>query len=150
MDTSAAGCARDLASAALADWGLSVLADDVRLCASELVGNAIVHPNWPVDVVCTSCRVTLRVALFAGGWLTLEVDDGDPGTPRMPDLGAAVPDTESNCGRGLWLVSVLADGLDWWAHPIGGKTVRAWFDLRRRDVRHRFGAEPVREGMGRG
>ncbi|UGQ14188.1 ATP-binding protein [Yinghuangia sp. ASG 101] len=125
--------ARNLAWAAVEDWGLSPLADAIELCTSELASNAVRHA-----VPCVSCRVAVRVYLFPGRFVTVEVDDSDPSRPVLPMVTPGdVPDTSLLSGRGLWLVSREADGLDWWPRPLDGKTVRCWFDLRRYGIARR-------------
>ncbi|MFD8870192.1 ATP-binding protein [Streptomyces sp. NPDC059590] len=87
----------------LANWGISgALADDVTLSVDELVSNAIRH-----------CRVT-----FALIEITVSVQDrtlllevSDPDRDKIPQLRPPDPDEES--GRGLYLVSQLAET---WGH----------------------------------
>ncbi|ADI07594.1 response regulator receiver [Streptomyces bingchenggensis BCW-1] len=87
----------------LANWGISgALADDVTLSVDELVSNAIRH-----------CRVT-----FALIEITVSVQDralllevSDPDRDKIPQLRTPDPDEES--GRGLYLVSQLAET---WGH----------------------------------
>lgn len=87
----------------LADWGVSgTLADDVTLSADELLSNAIRH-----------CRVTfaqVEVSVsIQDGALLLEVSD--PDADKIPQLRN--PTSEEESGRGLYLVSQLADA---WGH----------------------------------
>ncbi|MFD8386776.1 ATP-binding protein [Streptomyces sp. NPDC059679] len=87
----------------LANWGISgALADDVTLSVDELVSNAIRH-----------CRVT-----FALIEITVSVQDrallldvSDPDRGKIPQLRTPDPGEES--GRGLYLVSQLAET---WGH----------------------------------
>lgn len=80
--------------------GLSERSADVILALEELVANAQQHGAPPVDV-----------AIWANGRLTIEVSDTGSGLGRM-----AVPDrpprSDQDHGRGLWIVSQLADRMD--------------------------------------
>ncbi|GAA2374026.1 ATP-binding protein [Streptomyces cuspidosporus] len=97
----------------LADWGISgTLADDVTLSADELVSNAIRH-----------CRVTfalIEISVSVQGQALL-VEVSDPDRDRIPRLRAPGPDEES--GRGLYLVSQLADS---WGHRHGRHSKCVW------------------------
>lgn len=83
-----------------AQHGLSERSADVVLALEELVANAQQHGAPPVDV-----------AIWADGRLMIEVSDGGSGLGRM-----AVPDrpprSDQDHGRGLWIVSQLADHID--------------------------------------
>lgn len=82
------------------------------LLVTELVTNAVVHGSPP-------CRLRAHAA---AGRMRIEVSDCDP---RRPVLMR--PGPELDHGRGLLLVSALAD--DWGVEPrsAGGKTV--WAEL---------------------
>jgi hypothetical protein len=84
--------ARERARQALPCWGLSEHAELAELIVSELVTNAIVHGNGPVEV---------RLS-YAGVDLLAEVHDGGRGRPirRSPS-----PDSEG--GRGLEVIDGL-------------------------------------------
>ncbi|MFD9405959.1 ATP-binding protein [Streptomyces sp. NPDC059989] len=88
--------------AALEGWRVSAEEADVLLLAvSELVGNVVRHVG--------AGRMRVGVA-SGGGWLRLEVADQGAALPRLPAPSAMVdPDSES--GRGLLLVQLLAAGL---------------------------------------
>ncbi|ARF57550.1 ATP-binding protein [Streptomyces gilvosporeus] len=93
--------AREFARSALADWDVRRRVEDVVLCVSELATNAVLHGVPP------GRGYRLWLALGAeDGVLRVEVHDSGDGEPRVPERGRAA-DEES--GRGLWLVSVLAD-----------------------------------------
>ncbi|MFK0295787.1 ATP-binding protein [Streptomyces sp. NPDC090442] len=93
--------AREFARVALADWDRKRGADDVVLCVSELATNALLHGVPP------GRGYRLWLALGTGdGVLRVEVHDSGDGEPRVSE-GGGVADEE--CGRGLWLVSALAD-----------------------------------------
>ncbi len=91
------------------------LLDDVELCMSELVGNAVSHTR--------SSRVHCRL-WSARGVLFLEVDDEggtDDGGPAVEKAGA---DDES--GRGLLLIETFTAAWGTTPRPgLGGKTVWA-------------------------
>ncbi|HEX5567912.1 MAG TPA: ATP-binding protein [Streptomyces sp.] len=93
-------------------WGVPLdeeTTDAVRLVASELITNAVVHGTGPVTV-------TLH---HRPGHLVIDVLDGNPSAPQ---LGCAQADDES--GRGLALIGLLASRCAW--EPSGrGKRVRA-------------------------
>ncbi|MFK4268377.1 ATP-binding protein [Streptomyces milbemycinicus] len=87
----------------LANWGISgALADDVTLSVDELLSNAIRH-----------CRVTfalIEITVSAQDRaLLLEVSD--PDRDKIPQL--RTPDSDEESGRGLYLVSQLAET---WGH----------------------------------
>ncbi|MEV0185510.1 ATP-binding protein [Streptomyces sp. NPDC050625] len=90
--------AREFTHDALTDWAVAERGDDVLLCVSELATNALLHGVPP------GRGFGLRLALDGDGVLRLELHDSGPGTVRIPDSSP-----ESEHGRGLLLVSVLAD-----------------------------------------
>ncbi|WP_413807237.1 ATP-binding protein [Streptomyces sp. OE57] len=108
---------RGFVSEALTQWQQTERIDDIRLCASELATNALLHgaseDGRPVLV-----RIELHDAL-----LRLEVHDSGDGTPTMREPQATADD-----GRGLLLISAVADnwGVDQQQGP--GKCVWATFE----------------------
>ncbi|MGW3953078.1 ATP-binding protein [Streptomyces sp. NPDC004752] len=92
------GQARSFTSEALADWGLSDRAEDVRLCVSELATNALVHGTAPGHGFLVKLDADEDV-------VRLEVHDSRRQHPEARQ--AAGTDTS---GRGLILVNALADG----------------------------------------
>lgn len=92
--------AREFARTVLAEWDLERRADDVLLCVSELATNALLHGVPP------GREYRLHLSLGEGGLLRVEVHDSGDGEPRVPVQDAAA---EEECGRGLLLVSALAD-----------------------------------------
>ncbi|MFG2620173.1 ATP-binding protein [Streptomyces sp. NPDC048507] len=89
--------ARQFVGDTLAEWGLSERRDDIRLCASELAANAVLHGvPWGREF-------SVRVAR-EGGIVWIEVRDSGPGLPTVRH-----PEPEAEGGRGLWLVAALAD-----------------------------------------
>ncbi|MEU2673144.1 ATP-binding protein [Streptomyces sp. NPDC007164] len=86
---------------ALVDWACEARADDVLLCVSELVTNALLHGVPP------GRGFRLRIRLEpADGTLRIEVHDSGDGEVRAADSWAA---SDEEGGRGLLLVAALAD-----------------------------------------
>ncbi|MEV6731946.1 MULTISPECIES: ATP-binding protein [unclassified Streptomyces] len=98
----------------LAGWGVSERRDDIRLCASELAANAVLHGAPP------GREFSVRLTREQEG-LWIEVRDSGPGRPALRH-----PGSEAEGGRGLWLVGALADELEV-REEVVGKTVRAGF-----------------------
>ncbi|MBT2482746.1 ATP-binding protein [Streptomyces sp. ISL-94] len=101
---------------ALQNWGLSELEGDALLVVSELVTNAVRHAVAPMDR-----EIETRYVRLPGG-LRIEVHDVCAGRPeaRVPDIGA-------DGGRGLFLVSALADR--WAVGERLGPGKRVWAEL---------------------
>ncbi|MFE5087545.1 ATP-binding protein [Streptomyces mirabilis] len=92
--------ARLFAGESLAGWGLAgtARADDVLLCVSELVTNALLHGVPPG-------RQFLLFLRYDGSVVHVEVHDSGPGVPRVVEKG----DDGDVGGRGLLLVAALSD-----------------------------------------
>ncbi|MFE6910930.1 ATP-binding protein [Streptomyces erythrochromogenes] len=85
----------------------------VLLCVSELVTNAHLHAVGTAHLVLT----------WDGSCLHVSVADADPRLPRARNTGA---DAQATSGRGLGIVTALADSLD--VHAChGGKAITACF-----------------------
>ncbi|WP_324901211.1 ATP-binding protein [Streptomyces sp. CB01201] len=95
----AAHAAREFVAEALTQWAMTRRLDDIHLCASELVTNALLH-GGPAGSL-----ILVRLELHTTH-LLLEMHDAGDGTPKQHKA----PDT-SDDGRGLFLVSAIAD--DW-------------------------------------
>lgn len=89
------GSLRTEVSKTLADWGLERLADRVRLAASELLTNALLHGSTATLTLCLE---------IDGTWLRVSVPDANP---DVPHLGHALEDDEN--GRGITLIAAFSD-----------------------------------------
>lgn len=113
-------CAPDAAEAsmvrrALRDWlqRRGVESQDASTAASELLSNA-------VRVART--RVALHVRLTAEG-VVLDVSDDGTGSAELAEQGLALPEDDTEGGRGLYLVRALCDRVDILS-TTDGSTVR--------------------------
>ncbi|MET9891902.1 ATP-binding protein [Streptomyces sp. NPDC006465] len=95
-------------------WGVPVddeTADAIRLVASELITNAVVHGEGLVTV-----------ALYhRPGSLVIDVSDGSPLAPQM-----SCADDDDESGRGLALVGLLASRSAW---EPSGRGKRVWAEI---------------------
>ncbi|MGW2592163.1 ATP-binding protein [Streptomyces sp. NPDC001515] len=95
---------RRFVRAALDEWACEVNTDDVVLCVSELATNALVHGVPPGR--------GFRVMLFwerVDGRLRVEMHDSGDGEVPEVRPGGPLPTGDDEGGRGLVLVSALAD-----------------------------------------
>lgn len=99
--------ARQFVGDTLAEWGVSERRDDIRLCVSELASNAVLY-GVPVGR-----EFSVRVAREPGV-LWIEVRDSGPGCPLVQH-----PEADDERGRGLWLVTALADEFEIRDDPVG-------------------------------
>ncbi|MET9822711.1 MULTISPECIES: ATP-binding protein [Streptomyces] len=111
--------ARDFVVATLTEWGETSRLDDMRLCASEIVTNAVLH-GAPAGR-----QVLVRVSSL-DEHLRIEVHDAGDGTPVQRVPGESAVD-----GRGLLIVSATADGWGVQQRTGPGKCVWASFDRDR-------------------
>lgn len=86
----------------------------MRLCVSELAANAVLH-GAPVG------REFCVRLMWEEGVLWIEVRDSGPGCPVVEHAGP-----EAQRGRGLWLVTALADEFEVRDERVG-KSARAGF-----------------------
>jgi anti-sigma regulatory factor (Ser/Thr protein kinase) len=106
----APGDVRRLVGEALAAWDRADLREVALLVASELATNAVRHASTPFEVVVAR----------AGSGVILSVRDGSPKVPVAQGLGH-----DTFGGRGMGLVTVLADAWGVDAADGGGKVVWA-------------------------
>jgi len=93
------------------------LVDDIVLLVSELVTNAVIHGRSPIELRLRRAR----------RHVVLEIHDGARFLPRK-----LRPTAEDEHGRGLQLVTILADR--WGIRPTAdGKSVWCMFELDRED-----------------
>ncbi|WNM31333.1 ATP-binding protein [Streptomyces sp. Li-HN-5-11] len=113
--------ARLLAVAQLRPWGVPQdLTERAEVVVAELAGNAVLHGRVPGRCF----RLTLTFDPSAGR-LRVEVSDARGDLYPQIATGAAEPDVLRLGGRGLTLVTALADHWDCVPYPPVGKTVRA-------------------------
>lgn len=111
---------RHFARDVVLEWGLDELVDDIQLCTSELVTNAIRHAG-------TSVTMSLRRTEV----VTVEVTDGLTRLQLPTSLHA---DVTADHGRGLHIVAAISHDWGVLAHD-DGKTI--WCTLSLPDsVRH--------------
>ena len=107
--------ARDFVCRHLLDHQLAHLVEDVRLVASELVTNAMMHARTPI-------ALTLEELPFC---VMLSVHDDSPLQPMT-----AVAHVDATRGRGMNLVEQFSNGWGISPGPEDDKTVWASFALR--------------------
>ncbi|MCQ4081960.1 ATP-binding protein [Streptomyces sp. RB6PN25] len=107
--------ARDFTTNALAAWGLTRAADDVRLCVSELASNALVHGTVP------GYGFLVRLVVD-DDFVRLEVHDSRDHRPQLRH-----PADTDTCGRGLMIVEELSDGWGVEGREPSGKVVWSRF-----------------------
>lgn len=88
--------ARSFLGDVLEEWRVTDRSDDAALCLSELAANAVRHGEH--------CGFLVEVSLDDER-LRVEVYDAGAGAPRL-----AQPSDDDTTGRGLLIVSSLADG----------------------------------------
>lgn len=110
-----ARAAREFVAEALTQWGCRERLDDIRLCTSELVTNALRHGA-------PSGRLILVRLELHDTQVLVEVHDSGDGkpTPRQAQDTHDISDD----GRGLLLISAIAD--DWGVTPRRGPGKRVW------------------------
>ncbi len=104
--------ARSFVTDLLVEWDLEEYVEPVKLVASELVANSVLHVrgSCALELICETAVLRLAVA------------DADPTAPTVQVLSDA-----AECGRGLHLVSAFSSA--WGVDPLadGGKVV--WAEL---------------------
>ncbi|HVM01878.1 MAG TPA: GAF domain-containing protein, partial [Acidimicrobiales bacterium] len=121
-ELASAGRARRLVHAAVAEWGLPHLADDVALGVSELVANAVLHAHTDIELVVERKGGGVRASVrdTSAHDVSLPWQRADEG-PDDEWRGSPL-DAEAMTGRGLTVVASVADA---WGVEVdgGGKTV---------------------------
>ncbi|WNO76647.1 ATP-binding protein [Streptomyces sp. AM8-1-1] len=117
------GLAREELAKTLAAWGMAEVEDAALVVLSELVTNAVIHAR-----VSPGREIETRFQL-AGADLRIEVHDSSDVRPRSQD-----PSSESERGRGLSLVSALADQWGISERDGVGKSVWALIAYRHRSA----------------
>ena len=112
----APGDARRATTEVLRRWELPTLVDRVVLVVSELVTNSVRYGRPPLHLDLRRLRGRVRV----------DVHDTVPEEPSLHDRPPVDPDRES--GRGLLIVSAIADEVGVEQVPGDGKHVYASFD----------------------
>ncbi|MBK3580702.1 ATP-binding protein [Streptomyces sp. MBT65] len=100
-DRRSVALAREFTRTTLTDWSATARTDDVLLCVSELATNAILHGAPP------GRGYALRLCIHPDGVLRVEVRDS--GTGDLRKVNTPYRDLDADNGRGLLLVSVVAD-----------------------------------------
>ncbi|MFH9038220.1 ATP-binding protein [Streptomyces sp. NPDC017966] len=96
------------------------LTERAELVVAELAANAVLHGRVPGRCF----RLTL-VLDSAAGRLRVGVSDARGGLHPLPRPTDTTPDPLPTGGRGLTLITALADHWDCVPYPPSGKTVRA-------------------------
>ncbi|WP_351233762.1 ATP-binding protein [Streptomyces sp. NPDC002133] len=117
--------ARNFVAATLTEWGETNRFDDMRLCTSELVTNAVLHGAL------VGRLVLVRVDSL-DDQLRIEVHDAGDSAPTQ-----RVPEDSAVDGRGLLIVAATADSWGVKERTGPGKCVWAAFD------RNESGAAPT-------
>ncbi|MFG3035947.1 ATP-binding protein [Streptomyces sp. NPDC048330] len=108
--------ARNFVATTLSEWGETSRLDDMRLCTSELVTNAVLH-GVPVG------RLVLVRVESLDAELRIEVHDSGENRPTQ-----RVPEESAVDGRGLLIVAATADSWGVKERTGPGKCVWAAFD----------------------
>lgn len=101
----------------LGRWSRDSVVDDIKVMASEMVTNALIHARSGVDFRLREYPDRIRV----------EVQDSDP-NPPIPTtlLEDETRNEQSETGRGLLIVDALA--LAWGSSPAGRGKI-TWFEV---------------------
>lgn len=110
--TSSAAVARRFVTKLLTGWRLDPLVEVATLLTSELVTNAIVHAEAPLEV-----RVQRE-----GEVVRIGVHDASARLPRVQH-----PAPTAMGGRGMWLIDTLAAA--WGVDTVDGDGKTVWFEV---------------------
>ncbi|HSE44825.1 MAG TPA: ATP-binding protein [Gemmatimonadales bacterium] len=112
-----------------------------ELLTSELVTNAVLHPEGPPV---SGESITVQIERATAG-VRVEVHDQDAQQLPMPSVGPQSLDTN---GRGLYLLRRLASAYGTYFPTTGGKAV--WFEIQQRARPYRKESTPwLRHGVRR-
>ena len=113
--TAAPRQARQFLRDRLGDWRVpATTAEDVELCLSEVVTNAVIHAGTDAELAVSVHADRIRVQVSDHG------RNGSPGTP-------AAPHHDAIGGRGLMLIEHLADS---WHYERSDDGTTVWFEVR--------------------
>lgn len=91
---------------------------EAMVCVDELAANAIQHSRSGLP----GGTFTVRVSVRTGEWLRVDVEDAGPLLHAVPARPARKPDEVREDGRGLVLVTMLAD-------VVGADAGCRWFGM---------------------
>lgn len=112
-EPASAGIARRFASDVATEWGAGDSIDQLNICVSEIVTNALIHTAADIDLTIHLSPSNIRV----------EVKDASDRAPALKDNS---DDPAETTGRGLFIVDTIAS--DWGVEFVdSGKVV--WFEL---------------------
>ncbi|MFI0775775.1 ATP-binding protein [Streptomyces sp. NPDC021212] len=106
---------RQFVTRTLSEWGYVDRLDEIQVCVSELATNALLHGVPPGRLFRVRVEATEEE-------VRIEVRDSGPNRPEPQ-----APHSDSEHGRGLLLVTELADAWGHIEHTVG-KTV--WFTMK--------------------
>ena len=86
---------------------------EALLLVSELVTNAVVHGEGPIQLTVRCAETRAVIAVTDGG-------------PRLPVIPAKAPGADALAGRGLWMLVTLADD---WGIRADPDTKTIWFAM---------------------
>ena len=125
-ELASAGRARRLVDAAVREWGLAHLADDVALCVSELVANAVLHAHTGIELVVERRGTGVRAGVRDNSAHDLS-PAWHPGEDEADDHWAGSPlESEAMTGRGLMVVASLADA---WGVDVDDRGKTVWMEV---------------------
>jgi anti-sigma regulatory factor (Ser/Thr protein kinase) len=129
---------RDFSIATVKRWGAAERGDDIAVVVSELLTNALRHAL--PDVGWMPPRGSIRLALLQPGrGVICAVADPSPKVPAPGDPGILCEG-----GRGLHVISALADAWGCTPPSHAGKVVWALFSLKHAAAQRRVHDGPVR------
>ena len=119
--------ARRFVADGLESWGRRDLLDDAKLCVTELAGNAALHSSSTfMHIGLGLDREVVRISVEDDGAVPAQAVTPRPSFPDPDDPAELLLDDEATTGRGLGIVSILAN--DWGVEttPVGK---RVWIEI---------------------